>query len=234
MLFPLFPLFPLFTAFTLFTRSTDQDSLDRPLDCEAMIMSSADGTSLARIAPSSACLAGSGGTRDRTSLGHRTRRGPTWGERGQPWRVSGGRAVSISTDGRAATTQASTVKIRELEIFSIWKIAFLKVFCLATWDSLDMMADYLTTDEVAAKLRLNNKTIRRMLLGGRLPGVRIGRQWRIPEPAIAELLAGKSNTDEIQAYMDANRIVVSQVAIRAPSRQRQRLPNVEVVGDPTR
>lgn len=89
------------------------------------------------------------------------------------------------------------------------------LFCLATWEAVDMMADYLTTDEVAAKLRLNNKTIRRMLLGGRLPGVRIGRQWRIPKQATAELLAGKSNSDEIQSYMDANQIALGQLVAKA-------------------
>src|ERR1035441_8762277 len=49
-----------------------------------------DGNSLAGVAPSSACLAGSGGTRDSTSLGHRTRRAPTWGEREATLVASGG------------------------------------------------------------------------------------------------------------------------------------------------
>lgn len=41
--------------------------------------------------------------------------------------------------------------------------------------------EYYTADEVAKKLNLHPRTVRRMLNTGDLPGVRFGsRQWRIP------------------------------------------------------
>ena len=45
---------------------------------------------------------------------------------------------------------------------------------------------FLTVDEVAELLRVSSRTVQRLLAEGKLPGVRIGRQWRIPR---AELLA---------------------------------------------
>ncbi len=62
------------------------------------------------------------------------------------------------------------------------------------------MADdeYLNVDEVAAKLKLHARTIRRLLTDGKLPGVRFGgRQWRIP-------------ADSLRKYID------SEVAQRKP------------------
>lgn len=38
----------------------------------------------------------------------------------------------------------------------------------------------LTAEEAAAHLRLHPCTVRRLLRQGRLPGARIGRDWRIP------------------------------------------------------
>ena len=72
-----------------------------------------------------------------------------------------------------------------------------------------MPANYLTTDEAAELLRLNNKTIRRMLLDGRLEGVRIGNVWRIPARALRELLDGKTSVTEIQAFCNESRAALS-------------------------
>jgi len=46
--------------------------------------------------------------------------------------------------------------------------------------------EFLTVEEVAKLLRISVRTVQRLLKGGELPGVRIGRQWRIPR---AELMA---------------------------------------------
>jgi excisionase family DNA binding protein len=69
--------------------------------------------------------------------------------------------------------------------------------------------NYFTPGEAAAELRLHEKTIRRMLLDGRLAGVRIGKMWRIPAQAMRELLDGKTAADEIQAFCDESRAALS-------------------------
>jgi excisionase family DNA binding protein len=46
-------------------------------------------------------------------------------------------------------------------------------------------ADYLTPKEVAEKLRVHDRTIRRLLLEGKLPEVRIGEKtWRVSAAAL--------------------------------------------------
>ncbi len=40
-------------------------------------------------------------------------------------------------------------------------------------------AEFLTTDEVLGYLRINARTVYRLIRTGELPAVRIGRQWRI-------------------------------------------------------
>jgi len=78
-------------------------------------------------------------------------------------------------------------------------------FWLAAWDAVDMAANYLTTDEAAAQLRLSNKTVRRMLIDGRLPGTRIGPRWRISAQVVSEILDGRANRDAVQRFCDENR-----------------------------
>jgi excisionase family DNA binding protein len=46
----------------------------------------------------------------------------------------------------------------------------------------------LTVAEAAGQLRVDEKTIRRMLSRGRLRGAIVGRHWRIPRVAVEELL----------------------------------------------
>lgn len=72
-----------------------------------------------------------------------------------------------------------------------------------------MTQKYLTTDEAAAQLRLSNKTVRRMLIDGRLPGTRIAGRWRIAAQLVSEILDGKSNRDAVQKYCDENRAIVA-------------------------
>jgi excisionase family DNA binding protein len=43
---------------------------------------------------------------------------------------------------------------------------------------------YLTIDEVAQLLRIHPDTVRRLLREKRLPGKKIGREWRISQEAL--------------------------------------------------
>ena len=43
--------------------------------------------------------------------------------------------------------------------------------------------------EVAERLRVSRETVRRLLVTGELPGLRVGQQWRIPEIALTAYLA---------------------------------------------
>ena len=53
----------------------------------------------------------------------------------------------------------------------------------------------LTVDEVAQILRVLPKTVRSLLKEGRLPGIKVGRVWRIPEKALRAYI---SRTDETE------------------------------------
>lgn len=50
----------------------------------------------------------------------------------------------------------------------------------------------LTVEQAAQRLQLSRPTLRRLLASGELRGARVGRQWRVPETAIAELTAKRS------------------------------------------
>ena len=49
----------------------------------------------------------------------------------------------------------------------------------------------LTADEVAVILRVLPKTVRSLLRAGKLPGVKVGRVWRIREEALTRYLQGE-------------------------------------------
>lgn len=53
----------------------------------------------------------------------------------------------------------------------------------------------LTADEVAVILRVLPKTVRVLLKDGKLPGVKVGRVWRIREEALKDYLAGRKNPE---------------------------------------
>jgi excisionase family DNA binding protein len=78
------------------------------------------------------------------------------------------------------------------------------------------MEELLTIEETADYLRVSVSTVRRMLNDGRLKGVNIGRQWRIPKEALAELTRpGGTDKQEIRNawYLQqlANLVVVETV-----------------------
>ena len=78
------------------------------------------------------------------------------------------------------------------------------------------MEELLTIEETADYLRISVSTVRRMLNDGRLKGVNIGRQWRIPKEALAELTrVGGTDRQEIRNawYLKqlANLVVVERL-----------------------
>jgi len=56
--------------------------------------------------------------------------------------------------------------------------------------------DVMTPEEVAAYLRLDEQTTYRLLRSGTLPGIKIGRQWRIWRADLDTHLRGKSTGSE--------------------------------------
>jgi excisionase family DNA binding protein len=48
------------------------------------------------------------------------------------------------------------------------------------------LMEFLSTSEAARILRVHPVAIRQMLRGGRLPGVRVGRNWIIPRHSLLE------------------------------------------------
>jgi excisionase family DNA binding protein len=48
--------------------------------------------------------------------------------------------------------------------------------------------DILTVDEAAAYAKIAAKTLRRWLKGGQLPGLRVGRHWRVEKRTLLRFL----------------------------------------------
>jgi excisionase family DNA binding protein len=53
----------------------------------------------------------------------------------------------------------------------------------------------LTVDDVAAALQLNPQTVSRWFRNGKLPGRKIGREWRISRKALEDFIEGKTDDD---------------------------------------
>jgi len=51
---------------------------------------------------------------------------------------------------------------------------------------------YLTVAEVAEMMRLSRMTVYRLVHGGELPAVRVGRSFRVPQDALTAYLAASS------------------------------------------
>ena len=79
---------------------------------------------------------------------------------------------------------------------------------------------YITVVEVAAELRVNRRTVTRMLVAGRLQGTRIAGRWRIPAQAVGQLLDAKTNAAEVQKFFDANRALPFDAAANRDEIQR--------------
>jgi excisionase family DNA binding protein len=61
---------------------------------------------------------------------------------------------------------------------------------------------FLTIDQTAEQLQISTKTVRRMLLSGRLPGKRIGTRWRISAGALLTFMDARANAADIKAFVD--------------------------------
>lgn len=55
-------------------------------------------------------------------------------------------------------------------------------------------ARYLTVQEVAEVMRVSKMTVYRLLHSGELPGVRVGRSFRVPQDALAEFLRSSATS----------------------------------------
>ncbi|OGS23022.1 MAG: DNA-binding protein [Elusimicrobia bacterium RIFOXYA2_FULL_39_19] len=57
-----------------------------------------------------------------------------------------------------------------------------------------MVSDILTLQEVAKYLKVDNKTIYRMVNSNRLPGFRVGNQWRFRKEDIGKWIETNLNS----------------------------------------
>lgn len=64
---------------------------------------------------------------------------------------------------------------------------------------------YLTARDVQELVRVDRSTIYRMAESGRLPAIKIGRQWRFPRDAINEWLGSTNNGDGASLYASSTR-----------------------------
>jgi excisionase family DNA binding protein len=51
--------------------------------------------------------------------------------------------------------------------------------------------EYMTAEEIAAKLRVDISTVRRMIRSGVLPSIRVGRQYRVLRTAYEQFLKNR-------------------------------------------
>lgn len=59
------------------------------------------------------------------------------------------------------------------------------------WEDFD---DILTTEDVAALLKIEIHTVRKLAMTGEIPGLRIGKQWRFDKSAIKSKLQSNAIT----------------------------------------
>jgi excisionase family DNA binding protein len=68
------------------------------------------------------------------------------------------------------------------------------------------MATLLTTKDLQELINVDKSTIYRMAEDGRLPAVKVGRQWRFPADQVAELLGGAVTTTTAAAPAQASNL----------------------------
>ncbi len=56
---------------------------------------------------------------------------------------------------------------------------------------MEISSDLLTPEEVAGYVRVNPQTIYRLLRSGKLPGAKIGHQWRVRKTDLDAYLHGR-------------------------------------------
>jgi excisionase family DNA binding protein len=62
-----------------------------------------------------------------------------------------------------------------------------------------MTSDIMTASELAEYLRLNEVTIYRLAQDGKLPGLKVGRQWRFKKEVIDDLLRTGADMDAAES-----------------------------------
>ena len=59
------------------------------------------------------------------------------------------------------------------------------------------MISLLTVQEVAELLKTSKQQVRKMIRGGEIPAVRVGREWRISEEKLVQFLAADAGLSNI-------------------------------------
>jgi excisionase family DNA binding protein len=73
--------------------------------------------------------------------------------------------------------------------------------------------EFLTVEETAKRLKLSIFTLRDYLRAGKVPGIKVGRHWRVPESALTEMGA------------QANRTVLGPILLADPSASDEEIEN---------
>ncbi|MDR0627031.1 MAG: helix-turn-helix domain-containing protein [Bifidobacteriaceae bacterium] len=68
---------------------------------------------------------------------------------------------------------------------------------------MDSTPAFLTVAEVAATLRVSDMTIYRLIAGGEMRALKVGRSYRVPAEALDEWLADGSNWEQGQTAKGA-------------------------------
>ena len=79
------------------------------------------------------------------------------------------------------------------------------------------MTDLLTTSQVQDKLRVDRTTIYRMVEDGRLPAIRVGKQWRFQEDAIERWLHARGSALPATVGHEATAPVTPRLCCVAPA-----------------
>jgi excisionase family DNA binding protein len=56
--------------------------------------------------------------------------------------------------------------------------------------------EFLTPEQAAQKLQVHPRTVKRLLGQGKLPGQKVGNQWRIPWQALQKYMEGEPKPEE--------------------------------------
>ena len=72
------------------------------------------------------------------------------------------------------------------------------------------MSVFLTVDEAADQLRVHPATIRRMIKGGKLPAVRVGRLWRVDASVTQATLVPQPERAEVVKHSAAYYVQLAQ------------------------
>lgn len=85
--------------------------------------------------------------------------------------------------------------------FLLYKnVRLVPLICVAVRrDNESRMADLLTTRQVQAILKVDRTTIYRMVDGGQLPAIRVGKQWRFAHADLDRLLNGQSGAGDVSS-----------------------------------